>query len=67
MKESTKTPAPTEVELKLALPSGQSDALCHHPLLAATPPHQQQLANTYFDTPHRRLGRRTGGGAPSHH
>ncbi|MCG7589236.1 MULTISPECIES: CYTH domain-containing protein [Halomonadaceae] len=51
MKESTKTPAPTEVELKLALPSGQSGALCHHPLLAATSPHQQQLANTYFDTP----------------
>ncbi len=51
MKNSTSMPAPTEVELKLALPPTQIDALLHHPVLASTPPVQQQLANTYFDTP----------------
>jgi inorganic triphosphatase YgiF len=44
-------PAPTEVELKLALPPTQLGALLRHPVLASTPPLQQQLANTYFDTP----------------
>lgn len=51
MKNSNSMPAPTEVELKLALPPTQIDALLHHPVLASTPPVQQQLANTYFDTP----------------
>lgn len=51
MKNSTSMTAPTEVELKLALPPTQIDALLHHPVLASTPPVQQQLANTYFDTP----------------
>ena len=51
MKESTNAPAPTEVELKLALPPSQLSALLHHSVLAGTPPVQQRLANTYFDTP----------------
>ena len=41
----------TETELKLALVPAAIPALLAHPLLAAAPPQQTRLANTYFDTP----------------
>jgi inorganic triphosphatase YgiF len=51
MENSMPVSEPTEIELKLALPPSQLDALLRHAVLADTPPGQQQLANTYFDTP----------------
>lgn len=39
----------TETELKLSIAPEMVEALLCHPLLA-TPPRQQHLANTYFDT-----------------
>lgn len=39
----------TETELKLSLPPDTVDSLLQHPLLAS-PPKQQHLFNTYFDT-----------------
>lgn len=40
-----------EVELKLALGPGGSDALRRHPRLAGAASHRQTLVNTYYDTP----------------
>lgn len=51
MKNSTANTAVNEIELKLALPSTQIDALFNHPALAGTAPLKQHLINTYFDTP----------------
>ncbi|WP_153115358.1 CYTH and CHAD domain-containing protein [Rhodocyclus tenuis] len=41
---------PIETEIKLALPARAAAQLLRHPLLAATPPRKQRLANTYYDT-----------------
>lgn len=51
METSTSVSSPIEIELKLALPPSQRGVLLHHVVLADTPPRQQQLTNTYFDTP----------------
>ncbi|TVP44390.1 MAG: CYTH domain-containing protein [Halomonas sp.] len=50
-------PDPIEVELKLALAPEGPSALGQHPHLISTPPRQQTLVNTYFDTPEGDLAR----------
>ncbi|WP_456269636.1 CYTH domain-containing protein [Kushneria sp. AK178] len=49
--DTTATPAPQEVELKMALGRDSVDALMAHPLLQDTPPAVHRLANVYYDTP----------------
>lgn len=42
---------PTEIELKLSVPSRVAGCLYRHPLLAAVTAKRHQLQNIYFDTP----------------
>ncbi|MFP3342176.1 CYTH domain-containing protein [Halomonas sp. SIMBA_159] len=51
MKNTNEMPAPTEIELKLALSPAQLGALLRHPVLVDAPQEKQTLTNTYFDTP----------------
>lgn len=57
MKNSNLNSAINEVELKLALPSTQVDALFNHATIVGTAPLKQHLVNTYFDTPAGDLAR----------
>ncbi|GHA99019.1 CYTH domain-containing protein [Modicisalibacter luteus] len=42
---------PEEIELKLALASGEAGKLPYHPALGGATAHRTRLANTYYDTP----------------
>lgn len=42
---------PTEIELKLSVPSRVAGCLYRHPLLAGVTAKRHQLQNIYFDTP----------------